>query len=67
MSRLFMLLLSIAIATMAGIGVIIALVTGHDSYTGVIVGALAGTVAAFPVTWAIAKRIQDNDPLGDDV
>lgn len=62
MSRLFMLILSIAIGTLAGIGVIIALVMGYDTYMGIIVSAAAGAILAFPASWIVARQIEASDP-----
>ena len=62
MPRLFMLLLSISVATLAGIGVIIALVMGHYNWRAILIAAAIGAVAAVPVTWFAAKRIQESDP-----
>lgn len=66
MSRLFFLLLSVSVATLAGIGVIIALVMGHYTSNAVLIAALVGAVAAFPISWAVARRIEDSDPLRDE-
>lgn len=57
MQRLFMLLLSIAMGTMAGIGVIIVLVMGYVSLWPILIGAGLGAVLAIPVAWLIARQI----------
>lgn len=62
MQRLFMLLLSISVGTMAGIGVIIALVMGHYSWQAILIAAAIGAVLALPLTWVAAKQIQAADP-----
>ncbi len=59
MSRLFMLLFSIAFTTLAGIGVIVVLVMGRYDAASIIGAALAGGIVALPVTWAVARRMQD--------
>lgn len=59
MSRLFMLLFSIICTTLAGIGIIVVLVIGRYDAASIIGAALAGGVAALPVTWLIARRLQD--------
>ncbi len=43
--------------TLAGIGVIIALVAGYDGMTGVFTGAVVGFIISLPVTWLIARQI----------
>lgn len=58
MSRLFLLLLTLSVGTLAGVGVIIALVMGHYNATGIIAGAAIGAVLALPVTWIVAKKIE---------
>ena len=62
MSRLFMLLLSISVGTLAGIGVIVALVMGYYDWKAILVSAAIGAVIAVPVTWVVAKRIEASDP-----
>ena len=62
MPRLFMLLLSISVGTLAGIGVIVALVMGHYDWRAILIAAGIGAVVAVPATWMIARRIQDTDP-----
>lgn len=59
MQRLFMLLLTIAMGTMAGMGVIVVLVMGFVSLWPILIGAGIGAVLAIPVTWLIARRITD--------
>lgn len=58
MPRLFMLVLSISVGTLAGIGVIIALTMGYYSWKPMLVGA----VGAIPISWLVARRIQATDP-----
>lgn len=62
MSRLFLLLLTIVMGTMAGIGVIIVLVLGHFGTVPIIGAAAAGAVLSIPLTWIIARKIKTNDP-----
>lgn len=59
MQRLFMLLLTIAMGTMAGMGVIVVLVMGFVSLWPILIGAGIGAVLAIPVTWLIARRITE--------
>lgn len=63
MPRLFMLLLSISVGTLAGIGVIVALVMGHYDWRAILIAAAIGAVIAVPLTWVVAKRIQATDPM----
>lgn len=62
MPRLFMLLLSISVATLAGIGVIIALTLGYYTTKAILLSAAIGAVGAVPISWLVAKRIQQTDP-----
>lgn len=61
MTRLFMLLFSIAFTTLAGIGIVLVLVLVLGRYDAVaIAGAAAvGGLLALPVSWLVAKRMQD--------
>lgn len=61
MSRLFMLLLSLSMGTLAGIGVIIVLVLGYVSAGAILGAAVVGAVLAVPVTWLIARRMTQGD------
>ncbi|HEY9020835.1 MAG: CTP synthetase [Paracoccaceae bacterium] len=46
-------------STLAGIGVIAALVTGYDTLYPILIAALIGFLVAFPVTWAVARALYD--------
>lgn len=46
-------------STLAGIGVIVALVIGQDTLAPILISALIGFVMAFPVTWAVAKKLYE--------
>ena len=59
MSRLFMLLFSIAFTTLAGIGVVVVLVMGRYDVASIVAAAVVGGIAALPVTWLVARRLQD--------
>lgn len=61
MSRLFMLLLSLTMGTLAGIGVIVVLVMGYFTVTAILVGAGLGAVLSLPITWYVARQIERND------
>jgi preprotein translocase subunit SecF len=58
MSRLTMILFSMISTTLMGIGIIIALVTGHDTLQPILIAAAAGFVLALPVSWYVAKQIE---------
>lgn len=62
MPRLFLLLLSISVATLAGIGVIAALVMGQYHWKPIVIAAAIGAALAFPISWGVARRIQASDP-----
>ncbi|MBP8931410.1 MAG: hypothetical protein KBG46_09055 [Paracoccus sp.] len=59
MSRLFMLLFSIAFTTLAGIGIVVVLVMGRYDVASIAGAALAGGIAALPVTWLVARRLEE--------
>ena len=59
MSRLFMLLFSIAFTTLAGIGVVVVLVMGRYDVASIAGAALAGGIAALPVTGLVARRLEE--------
>ncbi len=46
-------------STLAGIGVIAALVTGYDTLSPILIAAAVGFLAAIPVTWAVAKALYE--------
>ncbi|QIE47099.1 CTP synthetase [Pseudohalocynthiibacter aestuariivivens] len=48
-------------ATLAGIGVIAALVMGHASVPVLLGAALVGFVAAAPVSWLLARKLLRRD------
>lgn len=58
MSRLTMVLFSIASVTLMGIGVVVALVLGHYRLEPIVISAAIGLVAALPVSWLLARRLQ---------
>ncbi len=58
MTRLFFLLLSLIMTTLAGIGVIAVLVMGRYDAASIIAAAVAGGIVALPVTWLVARRMQ---------
>ncbi len=58
MSRLFMLLFSIAFTTLAGIGIVVVLVLGRYDAASILAAAVAGGIVALPATWLVARRMQ---------
>ena len=53
-----MLVLHIFIgSTLAGSAVIAALTVGYDSLPAILIAAALGFVAAFPVSWTVAKKL----------
>ena len=59
MSRLFMLLFSIAFTTLGGIGVVVVLVMGRYDVASIAGAALVGGIAALPVTWLVVRRLEE--------
>lgn len=57
MSRVMMLLFSMISTTLMGIGVVVALTTGNDTMTPILIAALLGFVLAIPVSYFVAKAI----------
>ncbi len=57
MLRLSILLYSIIGSSLAGVGVIIALVMGMVTAQGIITGAVFGALAAMPTSWLVAREI----------
>ncbi|MDO5612848.1 MAG: CTP synthetase [Paracoccus sp. (in: a-proteobacteria)] len=57
MPRLFLLILSIAMGTLAGVGVIVVLVAGFSGAWPIIIGAAVGAVLSVPVSWLVARQI----------
>ncbi|MCC1482370.1 CTP synthetase [Roseibaca sp. Y0-43] len=61
MFRLFSLIFSIAGATCAGIGVVIALVIGQDTLTPILVWAAAGGIVGLIASYVVTKMILANE------
>ncbi|HBT00221.1 CTP synthetase [Salipiger marinus] len=57
MLRLAAILFSIIATTLAGTAVIAALSAGYDTLVPILIAAAAGLLAAFPVTWLVARAI----------
>jgi hypothetical protein len=58
MSRLMMVIYSMASVTLAGSFIVVALVTGYDTLQPILVAAALGFVVALPISWAVAKRLE---------
>lgn len=46
-------------STLAGIGVIAALVTGYDTLYPILIAALVGYALSIPATWAVTRALYD--------
>lgn len=57
MTRLALVIFSIASVTMMGIAVVVALVIGQDTLVPIVVAAAVGLVASVPVSWLVARQI----------
>ncbi|EEW24503.1 hypothetical protein [Rhodobacter ferrooxidans] len=57
MSRLAFILFSLISTTLAGIGIVVALVTGNDTLQPILIAAAIGFVLSVPVTWIVAKQL----------
>ena len=57
MTRLMMILFSMASPTLMGVGIVVALVTGHDTAPVLLTAAAIGFVAALPASWFVARQI----------
>ena len=59
MLRLASILYSLIGTTLAGSLVVVALTMGYDTLNPILMAAGAGFVAAVPVTWLVARAIQN--------
>jgi predicted PurR-regulated permease PerM len=57
MTRLMLVLFSMASTTLMGVGIVIALTMGLDTLQPILIAAAAGFVAAIPVSWLLARRL----------
>ncbi|HSF65584.1 MAG TPA: CTP synthetase [Paracoccaceae bacterium] len=57
MTRLLMILFSMISTTLMGVGIVIALTTGYDTLQPILIAAALGFVAAWPVSWLIARQL----------
>ena len=47
-------------STLAGIGVIAALVAGYDTLYPILIAAVVGFLVAFPVTWLVTRKLYED-------
>ncbi len=59
MLRLSLLLFTVIGATMAGIGVVVALSLGWYDVMPIVATAAVGTLLAVPFSWYVARQLQD--------
>lgn len=57
MTRLMMTLFSMIATTLMGVGVVIALTTGHGTLQPILLAAAIGFVLAVPVSWLVARQL----------
>lgn len=58
MPRLMMVLFSMIATTLMGVGVVVALVTGHDTLHPILIAAAVGFVLALPASWIVARQLE---------
>lgn len=58
MSRLMMVIFSMASTTLMGVAIVVALTTGYDTLRPILVAAAIGFVVALPVSWVVARKIE---------
>jgi predicted PurR-regulated permease PerM len=57
MTRLMLVLFSMASTTLMGVGVVIALTMGLDTLQPILIAAALGFLAAIPASWLLARRL----------
>jgi predicted PurR-regulated permease PerM len=57
MTRLMMIIFSMASTTLMGTFIVAALVMGMDTLQPILIAAALGFVAAIPVSWIVARQI----------
>jgi predicted PurR-regulated permease PerM len=60
MTRLFGIIFSMVATALMGICVVAALTMGWDTLNPIAIAAALGFVVAIPVTWFVARAIQEN-------
>ena len=58
MTRLTMIIFSMASTSLMGAFIVAALTTGNDTLQPILIAAALGFVAAIPVSWFVAKQIE---------
>lgn len=61
MNRLFLLIATILVPTVAGIGIVVALVMGMGDARSIVIATIIGAVIGIPVSWFAARQIREND------
>ena len=57
MTRLALLIFSIASVTLMGIAVVVALVIGQDTLMPIVAAAAIGLTLSVPASWLVARRL----------
>jgi predicted PurR-regulated permease PerM len=57
MTRLALVIFSIASVTFMGIAVVVALVAGWDTLVPIVIAAAIGLALSLPASWLVARRI----------
>lgn len=65
MHRLPLTIFSLIAPTLAGVGVVIALVSGMTTLSSLAASAGAGVLLAGPVSWYVARALNHSKPSGD--
>ena len=60
MTRLMMIIFSMASTTLMGVGIVVALTLGMDTLKPILTAAALGFVAAIPFSWFVARKIAEN-------
>lgn len=58
--------LSLLAPTLAGVGVVVGLVSGVTSGVGLCLSAAAGVLVAVPVSWGVARALAGPEQEGDE-
>lgn len=58
MTRLMLIIFSMASTTLMGVGIVAALTMGQDTLQPILIAAAVGFIAAIPVSWFVAKQIE---------
>lgn len=68
MSRLFLLITTVVVPTVAGMGIVVALIMGADDARSIIIASVIGGLLGLPASWFAARKIEENDlDIQDDV